>query len=127
MADRDYWLALAVYDEFRGVPIRKVIARGYLDLKRMERPQQALFIRLGSLFFQGRSWRKFVEDTAANPIDKLSDAQRAELTAFYALRRQVGAAVVRLLDDDETLSPLLRDVTVERLESMGFLDPDYQI
>ena len=123
----DYWLALAVYDEFRGVPVRKAIARGYIDLKPMPRERQELFIRLGSLFFQGRSWRKFADDSTPNPCEHLSAAENAELRSFLALRHEVGAAVVRLLDEDESVDPVLRDVTVERLESMGFLDGDYKI
>jgi hypothetical protein len=124
---KDYWLSLAVYDAFRGVPVRKIVARGYLDLRTMDRSEQSLFIRLGSLFFQGRSWRKFVGDSAPNPIEQLDPSERAELTRLLATRAQVGAAVVRLLDDDETLSPLRRDITIERLETMGFLDTDYKI
>jgi hypothetical protein len=123
----DYWLALAVYDEFRGVPVRKAIARGYIDLKPMVRERQEQFIRLGSLFFQGRSWRKFADDRTPDPVAHLTPAEEAELRSFLALRHEVGAAVVRLLDEDENVDPVLRDVTVERLESMGFLDGDYEL
>jgi hypothetical protein len=126
-SSNEYWLALAVYDEFRGVPVRKAIARGYIDLKPMPRERQEQFIRLGSLFFQGRSWRKFAGDTTPNPVDHLTPEQHAELRSFLAMRHEVGAAVVRLLDEDENVDPILRDVTIERLESMGFLDGDYKI
>ena len=125
--ERDYWLSLAVYDHFRGVPVRKTIARGYVDLRDVDRARQTQFIRLGSLFFQGRSWRKFAGHDVRDPMERLSDDERAELAGFLALRRTIGVAFVRLLDDDETLDPLRRDVTVERLEAMGFLDPDYEI
>ncbi len=127
MATDDYWLALAVYDEFRGVPVRKAIARGYIDLRPMPRARQEQFIRLGSLFFQGRSWRKFADDSTPEPGKHLLPEQEAELRSFLALRHEVGAGVVRLLDEDESVDPVLRDVTVERLESMGFLDADYKI
>jgi hypothetical protein len=125
--ERDYWLSLAVYDEFRGVPLRKVIARGYVDLRSMGRSEQALFIRLGSLFFQGRSWRKFAGVTDSDACDRLTEDERDELVKFRSVRRQIGAAVVRLLDDDDTLDQIRCDVIIERLESMGFLDPDYKI
>jgi hypothetical protein len=119
---RDYWLSLAVYDEFRGVPVRKAVARGYLDLRGMPRDRQIVFIRLGSLFFQGRSWRRIVGDTAAAPAAQLTAEERTELESFRVLRREIGAAVIRLLDEEETLDPFVRDATLERLETMGFLD-----
>ena len=121
-APRDYWLSLAVYDEFRGVPVRKAVARGFIDLTGMPRDRQTVFIRLGSLFFQGRSWRKIVGDTANDPAVQLAPEEAAELAAFRALRTEIGAAVIRLLDEDETLDPFVRDATLERLETMGFLD-----
>jgi hypothetical protein len=118
---RDYWLSLAVYDGYRGVPVRKVIARQYVDLTTMERERQADFIRLGSLFFQGRSWRKFAGHTGGDPLRHLTPEERDELLRLRALRLEVGAACLRLLDDDDTVSASTKDATLERLESMGFL------
>jgi hypothetical protein len=122
--ERDFWLSLVVYNDFRGVPVRKAIAEGYLDLRKMSRPEQARLIRLGSLFFQGRSWRKFagVSDEPEQAYRQLDEQERAEVEEFRAMRQTIGAAVVKLLDDDETLDKVRRDVTIERLETMGFLD-----
>jgi hypothetical protein len=118
---RDYWLALAVYDDFRGVPVRKVIARGYVDLRSMAPERQDSFIRLGSLFFQGRCRRKYVGDGTPAALDRLTPEERAELDLLRTLRRAIGAAFVKMLDDDQALSATARDVTLERLETMGFI------
>lgn len=121
---RDYWLALAVYDTYRGVPIRKAVARGYIDLRGLTRPQQERYIRLASLFFIGRSYIKIVGDESDGYDKHLTDEDCAELKAFAELEASVGPAVIRLLDDDETLDAVVRQTTLERLESMGLV-PDH--
>jgi hypothetical protein len=127
MTDRDYWLSLAVYDQFRGVPVRKLISENHFDLKAMDSTEQALLIRLGSLFFQGRTWRKVAGHTTSQPEQRLSEGELSELRSFVSYRFAIGSAFLRMLDEDETLNPVTRDVTVERLEHMGLLQPDYKI
>ena len=121
---RDYWLSLAVYDEFRSVPVRKAVARSYVDLSGLTRDQATLYIRLGSLFFQGRSWVKLLGDDGSREAyaEQLTDADRAELESFRTLRTEIGAAVLQLLDDEDHLDPLVKEATLERMESGGFLD-----
>lgn len=123
-APRDYWLALAVYHEFRGVPVRKAIARQYLDLRDKDRAQQELFIRLGSLFFQGRTWVKIIGDDPSGYASHLDARDREELEELLALRREVGTSVVRLLDAETDMDPVVRDMTLDRLENSGFLDDE---
>jgi hypothetical protein len=127
VTNEDYWLALAVYDEFRGVPVRKVVAHDYLDLGKLERDRQIILIRLASLFFQGRCWRKLIAVTESCDEGRLSEAQRQELAAFRQLRLTIGAGFLRMLDEDESIDPIVRDIALERIEAMGFVNGDYKI
>ena len=81
-------------------------------------------VRLGSLFFQGRSWIKIVGDDPTGFEGHLSDTDCAELERFRELRREIGAAVIRLLEDEQTLDPLVRQATLDRLDTMGFLEDE---
>jgi hypothetical protein len=127
VTNEDYWLALAVYDEFRGIPVRKVIAHDYLDLGKLERERQIILLRLGSLFFQGRCWRKLINVSEPCDESRLSDSQRQELAAFHQLRLTIGAGFLRMLDEDESIDPIVRDIALERIEAMGFVIGDYKI
>src|SRR5438874_1287429 len=127
MKDDDYWLALAVYDEFHGAPIRELIERGYLDIRKMGRARQELFIRLGSAFSQGLWWRTLVGDDTTDPLAHLGESGDAQLLKFRSVRREIGAAAIRFLDEELAHDRRCRDATIERLAAHGFLAADYRI
>src|SRR5262249_14872003 len=95
-----------------------------IDIRHMDRRLANAFIRLASLFFQGRTWCTILGETTED-VDRHLDAyDRDELNALRRLRYDVGAAFVRMLSEDRTFAPAVKEAIFDRLETMGLIALD---